>query len=577
MKSISTQEQGEVLRREHTEAAKTDRPGKAVRRSRSVKILLFVILSTVLFLYSAMISPARFGDYGDDGIYVSAAKALATGQGYRMISLPQEKAQTQVPPFYPILLSLIWRLNPRFPENIPWMMTLSLIATLALLTLTYRYLTKFEYTTHWPAIIVVALAGINWRTMLHGTSVMSEMLYAALAVGGLYLIERYEDEQKSYRAGIVAGIVLGLAFLTRSSGITLLLAVAAYFVLRRRWRRALIPVGVASVFVVAWASWCFFNSSGAAGAEEIHYSSYLSGISHVYGYLQSVNEASGLSTLLRVVGTNLSILTIGSIPLSCLGLRYDLPPLILVSLVLITILLIVAAFVRQSRKRVRLLHLYVAIYLSVLLALPGTAYDRYIVPIAPFLTLLLVNELALPVSVYRTELASGKRLAGKIGASVILLVLLIGTIIVVYSNGSAIRTSLLSLSKIETRSSESAEAMNWIKSHTSPSDTLVCYRDAIYFLYTERKAVLSFPAIMLDTLPYRSRPLEPSEIRAEFFKIIDEYNAGYFIFDSDDFSDLSDLYQKTINEYIKENTQTLVPVFESKTKKTIIYRISRSA
>src|SRR5579864_8867895 len=49
--------------------------------------------------WTALHAPA-VGMFHDDGIYAVTAKALATGHGYRIISLPGEIAQTK----YPILL-----------------------------------------------------------------------------------------------------------------------------------------------------------------------------------------------------------------------------------------------------------------------------------------------------------------------------------------------------------------------------------------------------------------------------------------------------------------------------------------
>src|SRR6185369_8257646 len=107
---------------------------------------------------------------------------------------------------------------------------------------------------------------------------------------------------------------------------------------------------------------------------------------------------------LHVVGTNLLLLIIGAIPLACLGLRYDLPQVILVSFVLITVILIATGFMRQCFRRVRLLCIYLSLYLGILVLHPGIAYDRYIMPIVPFLLVFLVSELAAPVSVIRREL-----------------------------------------------------------------------------------------------------------------------------------------------------------------------------
>ena len=153
--------------------------------------VLLVILAASCLLYVAAFTPARFGFYHDDGIYVVTAKALATGQGYRIISLPYEPSQTKYPPFYPFLLSLVWRAYPHFPENL-WLLTsLSMGATVTFLALAFRYLVREGYASRGTALLVVALAAINGRTVILATSMYSEMIYAALSVGGLWLAERY--------------------------------------------------------------------------------------------------------------------------------------------------------------------------------------------------------------------------------------------------------------------------------------------------------------------------------------------------------------------------------------------------
>src|SRR5262245_1204078 len=101
----------------------TDRKTAPVTKStkRQAHLYLLIILFLSAPLYCALLAPQRFGGYHDDGIYATTAKALATGQGYRIISLPSEPAQTKYPPLYPLLLSLIWRVYPRFPENVAWL------------------------------------------------------------------------------------------------------------------------------------------------------------------------------------------------------------------------------------------------------------------------------------------------------------------------------------------------------------------------------------------------------------------------------------------------------------------------
>lgn len=55
-------------------------------------------------------SDALVGVFYDDGIYVTAGKALAEGQGYRHIHLPDAPPDVHHPPLYPLVLALAWRL-----------------------------------------------------------------------------------------------------------------------------------------------------------------------------------------------------------------------------------------------------------------------------------------------------------------------------------------------------------------------------------------------------------------------------------------------------------------------------------
>src|SRR3954471_19102780 len=108
----------------------------AIRRRSTASVLTALLLTGLLlpsavFLWGNSDLP-QFGDYHDDGIYFVCAKSLAAGE-YRIESLPGAPAQTKYPPLYPLLLSLAWRINPAFPENLriaAWLSWLSLPALL---------------------------------------------------------------------------------------------------------------------------------------------------------------------------------------------------------------------------------------------------------------------------------------------------------------------------------------------------------------------------------------------------------------------------------------------------------------
>ena len=58
------------------------------------------------------------GLFHDDGYLAVIAKSLSDGTGYRIISLPTASDQTKYPFLYSYILSWLWSLNPKFPDNI---------------------------------------------------------------------------------------------------------------------------------------------------------------------------------------------------------------------------------------------------------------------------------------------------------------------------------------------------------------------------------------------------------------------------------------------------------------------------
>src|SRR5215468_8168377 len=121
--------------------------------TRLSALLALLILIAAAVIYWTIVNPDRFGGFHDDGIYVTTAKSLASGNGYRIISLPGEPAETKYPPLYPFLLSLVWRAKSSFPENLLPVLCLSIAATLGFLAIVWKYLIDQAYATAWQSTI----------------------------------------------------------------------------------------------------------------------------------------------------------------------------------------------------------------------------------------------------------------------------------------------------------------------------------------------------------------------------------------------------------------------------------------
>lgn len=567
-----------------TKGSAQDSGGKEVsaRGGHRLTVLLSVVLLASLAFYLSALRTDRFGAYHDDGIYVATAKSLADGQGYRIVSLPGDPAETKYPPLYPALLSVVWRVHPAFPDNLRWMMLLSVAATMAFLILTRSYLVKNSYATQCQSLIVVAMTALNWRSMILATSVYSEMPFALLAVSTLYFAEKHEKARSVWLSGVIVGVLAGLAFLTRSSGIALVVSVGAYFVLRGKWKKALLPVAVAAVFIAGWVAWCYANRTSDQGINVAYYTSYVGHLSQVIHDMQVESGSSKATILVSIAVENIVGGVLISVPLVSAGLSYASLAFgghILFGFfsLFVIFFLVAAGFIRTVSTRFRLLHVYIVSCLCLYLFwLPGVSYDRFLMPLLPFLLMFLTSELGVLASLARKGMLSGQT-RGRMSGALISLVLIIVVSVTLYGYGSGMYSSMRSLRTSADRAAEDAEAFAWIEKHTDASETLICYRDPKYFLYTGHKAVRSFP--MTEGFSWEEDETSMARLAQAIFEIIHEANARYVVVTSTDFEleDRPQQHRKTFDRFIEQHPQDLVLVFESAAGRSRIYRIESRA
>jgi 4-amino-4-deoxy-L-arabinose transferase-like glycosyltransferase len=550
-------------------AAKHNGVCETVKRpaARTSLIVLMILVGAGIVYYAAL-SPENFGRAHDDSIYVTTAKALATGHGYRIISLPYEPAQTKYPPFYPFLLSLIWRLYPQFPQNLVPMMLLTVAATLGFLAVSYCYLVRNKYGSTWQALVVLALAAINWRTVALVTTLYSEMVYAVLSVLALYLAEEYEKRDSGWLWAALTGVVIGLAFMTRSLGVTLLIALAAYSLRRRRWKKALVPLAVGSVFVIGWALWCSVNRTTADGANVAYYTSYVGHINQVITSLHSQSNTPKWLVLLGLFGRNTLMFTVISPVVVVLGVDYT--PAQYFGFVSLFIL---AGFIRQARQGFRLLHIYILCYIAMAALVPFPSYDRYLVPVIPFVLLFTVAEAGRLSILIRNEFVKNGRMIRQFSAAFIGLALLISAGTILYNHSSEVLQRIGPFHKTAKPAPEDVEAIEWINQNTNSSDVLVCYHDPAYFLYTGRKASRSLP--MEEWVDWREDRTSVETVENLVFRSLEQDKGRYLVVTSADFEaeDQSGRYGRILGSIIDSHPNKFTPVFNSRDGRSKIFRV----
>ena len=143
----------------------------------------------------------QFCNFHDDCIYFVSAKSLASGQGYRIASLPAQPAQTKHPPLYPAVLSLAWKLIPEFPRNLSLAGWISWGAFPPLLALLAAYLPRMGIDG-WRRWLIVGLFAVNPYVIWFSSQLLSELWFMALLFASMLLLEK-----KPLAGGVLGGFV----------------------------------------------------------------------------------------------------------------------------------------------------------------------------------------------------------------------------------------------------------------------------------------------------------------------------------------------------------------------------------
>jgi hypothetical protein len=220
-------------------------------------VLLIIVSAVALPIMWACVTFLRapaVGVFHDDGVYLVTAKALATGNGYRIVSLPGSPAQTKYPILFPFLLSLVWRAAPEFPRNLIWLRLIPLCAGACWLALSWRLLRRLGATSEVAAISVALAAASPWTIFL-STTLLSETLFAAWLAAALLALVRTGEQESGRFSAIAAGGLMGAAILTRTPGVAPAFGGAVFLVLNRRWKPSVQYAAAASLLAVPWFLW----------------------------------------------------------------------------------------------------------------------------------------------------------------------------------------------------------------------------------------------------------------------------------------------------------------------------------
>ena len=508
------------------DAESRGRIGRQSDRVRPLGLAIAFIATAIILAVYLLRLDASAGGFKDDGWYVVLAKSLATGNGYSLVNLPGRPGMYLFPPFFPLLLSWLFRISPIFPGNVFLLKSLSIASMLLVSVLLFRFFHREDRLPRSLAYLLAFTAAVAPSFVMLATStVMSECVFTTLQFATLLLAERYIEKRLTTGVSFafVVAVPASAAYLTRTIGIALIAAVALGFLTRKMFKPLAIFLVASLLCVAPWIVYKHLPAASGADSGPIvtGYSPYF--WSRLAGSAQpgtitpwdlparfwqtstviAGDDVGGLllPSLYRAPsesGEELIAMTavIPSVSRNAIGLNSSTMGLNaegqLISLGLSVVVLI--GFVTSVRRSVGCPELFFAFSLLMIIAWPWPPI-RYLVPLLPFFLYYLLVGVS---EIYRPVL---KRIgrpapADHWTASRIVLLLILGLFL--FDNGMYIAAMHLDPNSGQypdwLRQSDAAgEAAEWIRNHTSDKEIVSGDNLPVTYLYSHRLTEMCFP------------------------------------------------------------------------------------
>jgi hypothetical protein len=455
--------------------------------------------------------PYVCGTHDDDGIYVSTAKALAEGNGYRLINLPGAPIQTKYPILYPLLVSIVWRIYPSYPDNLLVIQLLSILCAITVVAVTYLYLVRFGHASRRVAACACLLGSTSQWHAYYGTLAMSEMPFALVTLSAMWSCEVYArsaGRSRLKQAGV--GTLVALPFLSRTIGIVMVVALPwLYLRARRRSGLALLAV---LVLCVPWLVYMRFGYLAWQGdAVTAYYTDYLSW------------WAANRPVIAIIVSVNSALTLLYTGFAGAEGVVTLLRPFIPISLPFMLLGVLTWRVVIKRAVTGSLAALYVLTYGILMVCWPWSP-DRFIAPIMLF----LITYGIIGAQGALQWLLPNRRV-NRIGLVLVLICAMANLgLLATYgmrsmTDGFPYRT--LSLPRVKWSGFQ--ETFGWLRANTIPSSVVAGNLDSMIYLYTGRQAYR--PLLVQPTSLFYGAKVDVALRATELVDNLQRHHASYLM------------------------------------------------
>ncbi|MGE0863046.1 MAG: hypothetical protein AB7P34_04020 [Vicinamibacterales bacterium] len=471
----------------------------------TARVWAALVVSTVALVYLLRLDRVA-GLMVDDAWYILLAKALAGGDGYRLISSATDPILPTVPPGFPALLAPVFALMPRFPANLFLLKAISIAAMAGVGLATYHYAVR-RAPKELATAVAVATVLTPSLVFLATSTVMPEAVFTLAQILTIILLDRGDsDAPADVRRSALAGVLAAVTTLTRTAGVAALAAGLAYLIYRRAWRSAAV---FAATAMLCLAPWWMYSAAHAPTAEES--ARHGGTIAYAYSDLLAMRRAGAIGAgraslaelparasrnLVNVLGREVGGVFVPgfyrgpgesgeeTVGLGGAGASMGSPPAAMVVSFTISALLLVG-LATSLRAKPSAGDALVLASAAMILMLPTRTF-RYLLPLAPFLWGYLWSGLR------AVTLAAGRLTHRDASpAPAVMLLSLVG--LQLLDHGEYLRTKAQAPAAVSWLADAQAvdDLMIWMDRNLPPGAPVAATNPGLVYLRTGRKAVVA--------------------------------------------------------------------------------------
>ncbi len=313
---------------------------------------------------------------GDNAAYLALARSMLERGTYQELWEPAMRPHRQYPPGWPLLLAGAMTLGVK-----PWVgfKVMGILFSAGAVALSYLWARRIS--TAAVALAVGVLMAVSPGVLDLGRWELSDVPFACFTLLALWAFARAaqiapadaepDADRRTLQALALASVAVLMAYATRSAGVPMVAAGAAWLVWRRHWRGLALFAAIVGSYAVAW--WARGRALGGA--------SYVGHLWYVDPYQPGLGTVDLAGMFARIVRNTFKYTT-DHLPYLLIGERSTWVAVVVGA----GLLLLGAAGWAMRLRRAVVAELWLPLYLGLVLIWPAEwSGERFILPALPML------------------------------------------------------------------------------------------------------------------------------------------------------------------------------------------------